>query len=418
MKYLKRLLLATLLILIIYSPVANASETPVQMANHHLKSKVNNQYNPESMLITTQQGQILYRYHQDKSVDPASTAKLMTTLLVLEDIKSGKIDKNDKVKISSRYEELSNLPDLTTFPLEKGETYTIDQLLKQALLESSNAASIILSEKVENNSSDFTDRMNKKAKSLGMTHTHFTNPSGADIKLIKEFAPKSYRDESYSKTTAYDMSLLAHDILKHHPEILNITKLKSDTQHDKKLENTNLSLPGLSEGKSGVDGLKTGTSDRGYNLVLTAKKQNLRVNTLLYNMKPYPDERANHLRQKVSNAGLQEAFDNYEYKKVLSKGEHKINGQTYNVKQDLYDVVPKKMSHNKFKVTQHNRVVLDYPRHFIKGTSAPSVKVEANEQTSSEKADNAGHIVELLLLGVFIFGILMIIASVIFFKKK
>ena len=94
---------------------------------------------------------------------------------------------------------MSRIPGLTTFPLIKGKTYTIKQLLKQGALASSNAAMLVLAEHIDGNSSDFTHRMNRKAQALHMRHTHFNNPSGADNRLIKPFAPSKYKQQHFLK---------------------------------------------------------------------------------------------------------------------------------------------------------------------------------------------------------------------------
>ncbi|SUL89795.1 penicillin binding protein 4 [Staphylococcus caprae] len=74
-------------------------------------------------------------------------------------------------------EKVSNLPNLSTFKLKKGQTYTVDEIIQQMTLASSNPATLILGRTIDGDTSQFTDHMNEKAKRLGMTHTHFTNPS-------------------------------------------------------------------------------------------------------------------------------------------------------------------------------------------------------------------------------------------------
>ncbi|WP_241966531.1 serine hydrolase, partial [Staphylococcus nepalensis] len=164
-----------------------------------------------------------------------------TIYLILEDIKQGDAHLSDKVKITPTYEQMSQLPNLTTFPLKNKQTYTVDQLLKQAMLESSNAATLVLAHHVDGDISKFTDRMNHKAKQLGMHHTHFTNPSGANNQLIHQFISKAYKSETTSQSTAQDMAILSQAILKKYPEVLNYSKLETDKQYGKTLKNTNLS---------------------------------------------------------------------------------------------------------------------------------------------------------------------------------
>ena len=141
--------------------------TPVEITNNS-KEQLDEGLNPRGAVVTTTNGQILYKYHKDKKVDPASTTKLMTMLVIYEDINHSEMSLKDKVKISERYEKMSQLPNLTTFPLKKGQTYTIEQLLKQAALNSSNAATLVLAEHIDGDISKFTDRMNREAHLLGM----------------------------------------------------------------------------------------------------------------------------------------------------------------------------------------------------------------------------------------------------------
>ncbi|UTB79502.1 penicillin-binding protein PBP4 [Staphylococcus carnosus] len=364
------LLLWTLFI----TPNIYAQQTPTEIAKQH-HQPLNTQYNPKSAYVITQQGQILYNYHGNQSIDPASTTKLMTVYLVLEAIEQGKIKPSDSVKITPSYEKLAQLPNLTTFPLKNKQTYTIDQLLKQAMLESSNAATLVLADKLSGDTSKFTDNMNAKAKELGMKHSHFTNPSGANNLLIQQFAPKAYKSETFSHSTAQDMTILSKAIIKNYPKVLQYSSLKTDQQYGKKLTNTNLSLPGSQDALNGAQGLKTGTSDNGYNLVLTTKRNNLRIDTTVMNVQPYPSETSKHARQKIANALTEDAYKHYEYRKVISKGEHELDGKTYDVKQDLYDVVPKDKNKYKLKI-KNDKLQIDYPRQFLKGSHAPSVKVE------------------------------------------
>ena len=217
------------------SQSAQAIETPVEIAKHYHES-IDKKYNPKSAYVTTQQGQILYDYNGQRQLDPASTAKLMTVYLILEDVQNHKIHLTDKVKITSEYEEMAQLPNLTTFPVKKNQVYTIDQLLKQVMLESSNAASLILADHIDGDIEHFTNRMNEKAKAMGMHQTHYTNPSGANNKLLKQFAPKKYKHETASKSSAQDIAVLAQQLIKEHTKVLDYSKLETDEQYHKKLK--------------------------------------------------------------------------------------------------------------------------------------------------------------------------------------
>jgi D-alanyl-D-alanine carboxypeptidase (penicillin-binding protein 5/6) len=134
-----------------------------------------------------QSGQILYQYNANQKWYPASMTKLMTMYLTLEAVKKGDLSLKDKVKITQDHYRMSTLPELSNTKLYPGETYTIKELLQITVSNSSNAAALILANEVSDNTSDFTDKMNEKAKEIGMKDTHFVNPTGAENKQLKDF---------------------------------------------------------------------------------------------------------------------------------------------------------------------------------------------------------------------------------------
>ncbi|MBO1212282.1 penicillin-binding protein PBP4 [Staphylococcus nepalensis] len=338
------------------------------------------QYKPESVSVITQTGQILYQSNDDKVTDPASLTKMMTMYLTFDAIENGDIKASDKIQITPDYEKMSELPNLASVPLEAEQAYTIDQFLRQITLESSNAATLILGEKIVGSTSRFTNQMNDKAKKIGMEHTHFVNPTGADNQLLHQYAPEKYKKERKTQTTSQDMTILMQHLLKDHPEVLTYSSKTKDNQFDTELKTKNLSLKGQQFDLKGADGLKTGTSDEGYSLALTSKRDGLRLNEAILNVKPFPSNKAKNERHKIANKHINKQFDKYEYRKVLSEGEHEINDKTYHVKNDLYDVVPKKMKNVKLNVDKKGKAYVSYKRQFIKGTHAPKVDVSLKKE--------------------------------------
>ncbi|MCG3401448.1 DUF1958 domain-containing protein [Staphylococcus massiliensis] len=411
------IILSLLLILNLVFPTHIYSKTsPLEPINQD--HRISKQYTPNALAVTTESGQILYQYHYKSQVDPASLTKMMTMYLTLEQVENGNLSLDDTVKITPKEEKLSKMPSLASFKLNAGETYTIDQLLKQTAIVSSNAATMVLGRKIAGSPSKFTHRMNDKAKALGMTHTHFVNPTGASNDLLKPFEPIDYRKELKTSTTAEDLSLLMHHLLKDHKQVLNYSKLNADVQKGRKMRTTNLSLPGESRGFKGSDGLKTGTSDNGYNLALTNHKDNLRLNVVVLNVKPYPSDDAEKMRHTIANRYVKQMREKYEYKKVLSKGRHEINDKVYDVKTDLYDVVPKNMKNYSYKINE-GRIELDYDRSFIKGTKAPSVGVEKVDTLKDKIMDNLLLIiVSILFLLTFILAITLFIMYRIYKRSK
>lgn len=338
------------------------------------------QYKPESVSVITQTGQILYQSNDDKVTDPASLTKMMTMYLTFDAIENGDIKASDKIQITPDYEKMSELPNLASVPLEAEQAYTIDQFLRQITLESSNAATLILGEKIAGSTSRFTNQMNDKAKKIGMEHTHFVNPTGADNQLLHQYAPEKYKKERKTQTTSQDMTILMQHLLKDHPEVLTYSSKTKDNQFDTELKTKNLSLKGQQFDLKGADGLKTGTSDEGYSLALTSKRDGLRLNEAILNVKPFPSNKAKNERHKIANKHINKQFDKYEYRKVLSEGKHEINDKTYHVKNDLYDVVPKKMKNVKLNVDKKGKAYVSYKRQFIKGTHAPKVDVSLKKE--------------------------------------
>ena len=107
--------------------------------------------------------------------------------------------------------------------------------MSQTALASSNAAALILGEKVSGSTSTFTDKMNQQAKTFHMKDTHFTSPAGADTELLGSSAPQKYKKQGKTSSTSKDMNIMMYHMIKEHPEILKTTQNKSDTQKDNHL---------------------------------------------------------------------------------------------------------------------------------------------------------------------------------------
>ena len=122
-------------------------------------------------------------------------SKMMTLYLTYEAIENGKLKLNDKVKITNKYATMSNLPNLSSVSLKQGQTYTIEELIKQTTLASSNAAAMILGEKVSGDNNTFTNKMNQQAKSFNMTNTNFVNPAGTQNSLLDQYAPSKFKNK-------------------------------------------------------------------------------------------------------------------------------------------------------------------------------------------------------------------------------
>lgn len=361
---------------LLHTSISDASESPVTIANKEKNSSISTKYQPSGVMLTTDQGQILYNYRGNNQVDPASMSKMMTLYLTYEAIENGKLKLNDKVKITNKYATMSNLPNLSSVSLKQGQTYTIEELIKQTTLASSNAAAMILGEKVSGDNNTFTNKMNQQAKSFNMTNTNFVNPAGAQNSLLDQYAPSKFKKQDFPKSTAKDMNLLMQALIKKYPQILQISKLTRDTQRGNTFKSTNLSLKGQPLYLPGTDGLKTGTSNKGYNIALTNKQDQLRLNEKIMNVKPFGDVNAKYNRNRIGNQIIKQYRQKYEYKKVLTEGDHEIDGNKYHVKKDLYDVVPKDKSKWHLAINSKGKVYVHYYRDFLPGSHYPRVAAD------------------------------------------
>src|SRR5699024_4640812 len=366
-------IITVLFVSTIITPFADAEiVTPTQAANQY-GHNVSDGYQPEGAVNVAQTGQILYQYNMNKDWYPASMTKLMTMYLTLDAVNKGDLSLDDTVKITDEHYRMSTLPKISNTKLYAGETYTIKELLQITVSNSSNAAALILAKEVSGNVSDFTDSMNKKAKSIGMKDTHFVNPTGAENGLLKDFAPEKYKDEDSSKSTAKDFAILSQRAVQDTPKILHFTKQLAPTQHGVTYYTFNHSLEGADMSLDGTDGLKTGSSDiADYNHTITTKRDGLRINQAIMGVGEYDSIGGEKERNMIGNSLMNMSFDQYKYEKVLSEGEHEINGDTYYVEKDLYDVIPEDFDKKDYKfVVEDGKIHLDYDRKFITDKYGP-----------------------------------------------
>lgn len=421
MKKLFTLMLMMILLSVILTPLAQAannSETPVQVANKYGYSGVTEAYQPTSAINVSQTGQILYQYNVDTKWNPASMTKLMTMYLTLEAVNEGKLSLNDKVTMTNKEYLMSTLPELSNTKLYPGQEWTIADLLQITVSNSSNAAALILANKVSKNTNDFVDLMNKKAKTLGMTNTHFVNPTGAENSRLRSFAPSKYKNEERNSTTARDYAILDQHIIKETPKILYFTKQLAPTTHGVTYYTFNHSLEGAKMSLPGTDGFKTGSSDTAnYNHTITTKRGKFRINQVILGAGDYDNLGGEKQRNMMGNALMEQSFSQYKYQKILSKGEHKINGKTYYVENDLYDVLPADFSNKDYDlVIKDGKVHVDYNRQFInKSVGPPTVAIHkpiVHKATTVAKNTWTEHPILAIVLG----AIIVIVLAYLIFK--
>ena len=251
-----------------------------------------------AILIDQNTGTILYKKNENERLPMASMTKIMSLILIMEQINEGNLSYDTKVEISS---EASSMGGSQIF-LQTGDVYKVGELLKSIAMASANDAVVALAEKTYGSKEEFINKMNEKAKKMGLKNTNFVNVHGLD------------EENHYS--SAYDMAYMAKELLKY-DEILKFTSVyeeylqKSDGSKIW-LVNTNK----LVRFYPGVDGLKTGyTQNAGYCLTATAKKNNLRLISVV--MGEDSIEKRSQDTVKLLNYG----FNSYKVNLIKSKDE-------------------------------------------------------------------------------------------------
>ena len=211
-----------------------------------------------ALLMEKTTGQILYAQNEHEALPPASVTKIMTVLLAMEAIDSGRIALDDVVTVSAYAAGMGG----SQVFLAEGEQITVDDLLKGVCVSSGNDAAVALAEKVAGVHELFVERMNQRAAELGMEDTHFVNCTGLTA-------------EGHV-TSAHDIALMSRELLLHHPEVRNYTTIWMDTLRNGTfgLSNTNK----LIRFYDGATGLKTGfTREAGYCISATAERDGMEL---------------------------------------------------------------------------------------------------------------------------------------------
>ena len=214
-----------------------------------------------AVLIEAQTGNVLYEKNAHEQFAPASMTKMMSMYLILEAINNDSLKWDEVIRVS---EHAASLGGSQVF-LKPGEEMSVKDLFKSVAIASANDAVTALAERVAGTEEKFVEKMNEKAKELGMENTEFKNPTGLST-------------EGHL-TTAYDMSIIGRHLVQDYPEITEFSGLyedyiRQDTESPFWLVNTNKLLKYV----DGVDGLKTGyTKEAGYCLTATANRDDMRV---------------------------------------------------------------------------------------------------------------------------------------------
>lgn len=249
-----------------------------------------------AILIEQTSGKILYEKDTHKQLRPASVTKIMSLLLFMEAIERNEISYETPIPCSENASSMGG----SQIWLSSNETLTVDEMLKAISIVSANDCTVALAEYLCGTEEIFVQKMNEKAKSLGMNDTCFKNCHGID------------EDGHFS--SAYDISIMSKELLNKYPEITNYTTVWMDSLRDgtSELVNTNK----LIRTYDGATGLKTGSTSLAlYNLSASATRNNLSLIAVVLKA-PTPQ-----IRFSESKLLLDYGFSNFESKKICSKND-------------------------------------------------------------------------------------------------
>jgi D-alanyl-D-alanine carboxypeptidase (penicillin-binding protein 5/6) len=271
--------------------------TPVNV-NAYINPDVFNLNCKSALLMEFSTGKIIYENNSHEKLAPASVTKVMTMLLAMEAVDSGKVKLSDKATISPRAKSMGG----STMYLETGEMRSVEDLIKGVSIESANDAAVALGEFIGGTEESFVQMMNQRAKQLGMNDTNFMNCMGF-------YDPNHY-------TSAYDVAIMSRELLKH-SKILNYTTIWMETISEGRKEPFTLTNRNkMIKSYPGCDGLKTGfITESKYCISSTAKRGDIRFVSVIMGAPSWKE------RNEMAGKLLDFGFAKYESKKLVNKGE-------------------------------------------------------------------------------------------------
>lgn len=276
-----------------------SSDDITSAVNANISDNSGNNLNLESgsaVLIEQNSGKVLYEHNMHEKLRPASVTKVMTILLIMEALDSGKISLDTQIPCSENASKMGG----SQIWLDVRETLTVHEMLKAICVVSANDCTVAMAEYLAGSEESFVAQMNAKAKELGMNDTTFMNCHGIDT--------------DGHVTSSYDIALMSRELLTKHPKILEYTTIWMDSLRDGKssLVNTNK----LIRNYKGATGLKTGSTSLAlYNLSASATRDDLSLIAVIM--------KAPTTKVRFSEATklLDYGFSNYSYKEFGKTGD-------------------------------------------------------------------------------------------------
>lgn len=269
-----------------------------------------------AILIEASTGTILFEKSSNEKFAPASMTKMMSLLIIMENIDNGNLKMDEIVKASKHASSMGG----SQIYLEENEEMKVEDMLKGITIGSANDATVALAERIAGTEDKFVEMMNAKVKELGLKNTNFKNSTGLD--------------EANHYSSSYDMAIIAKELVKH-KKILDFssiyeTYLRTDSDSKFWLVNTNK----LVRFYKGVDGLKTGyTEEAGYCLTATINKDNMRLIAVVMG------EPTSTIRNSEVSALLDYGYNLYQKHTYITKEEIIDNVKVDKGKKDKANIV-------------------------------------------------------------------------------
>lgn len=281
--------------------------------------------------IDAETGKILLSQNSTEVLPIASMTKILTLYIVRDAIENKKLKFTDKVDVTKDISALSKDKDLSNVPLTAGQSYTVKELYDSAWIYSSNAAAMLLANKVAGSQTKFVKLMKDQLKKFGINDAKIVNVSGLNNgDILEGLRVKGTGEADENEMSAQDLAIIAQAMLKKFPETLEITKTVEKTFNsggvdEFKMHTFNRMLPGEVDSFADlpVDGLKTGTTEKaGESFVGTVKKNGYRIITVVMNAAGNKDDLAK--RFTATAQVMREIYRTYTRKVLYPKGDTKI----------------------------------------------------------------------------------------------
>lgn len=335
-----------------------------------------------AILMEDSTGKVLYESNPDERVPIASVTKVMTMLLIMEAVDSGKITLDDMVTVSENAMSYGG----STMFLEAGEQLTVNDMMKGIAVASANDGCVAMAEHLAGSESSFVDMMNAKAQELGMENTHFMNTNGLD------------EDDHYS--SARDVAIMSRELIKH-KTIFNYTSIWMDTLRGGKFQLANTNK--LIRFYEGANGLKTGSTSKALCcLSATAKRNDMQLIAVVLGA-PTSAERFSSAKSL-----LDYGFANYAVNTQVAAGdeidrvhvEKGVDNEVSVVAGDTYSTLVKKGQED--NVTKE--VILDeqITAPLEAGEKLGTMKISRDGETLAEIDLNAANAVEKKGIGLIV----------------